>query len=1396
MRRALSAGVGSFPDEDRDLPYASELAEELRTALAELDYTCSEPVPLTAENLGTAVHGQLETGTAGDVLVVHVITHGEVSESTGKLYVIGADGVHHRLTDVETWLASVEDHADRPLTLFLLDICQAGEAARLPWQGRLADGSARAWVIGACAPGQAAFDGRLTRAVVNVLTALRQGELDIDPALRHAPFTAVARAIGLEVKRLTEESDGISQQVTGTLVDVTAAVPELPFFPNPAYPPSPSRQARAEVDAAVGPFLDDVDEALDPGHFYERASGRRTTDRTAAGCFSGRRKELRELVPWLHGYGSGGLRVVTGSPGVGKSALLGVLVCAAHPRLRKATKGVWDRIEQAPWQLDHLAAVHARQRSTSEIVTSLARQLGLPSAAEPEPLIESLAALPDVPVIVLDALDEANRPAEVMEELLLPLAAAVRSGGAAACRLLVGTRRWGFDALLDLAREADALIDLDEVDRDVLRGELETYVYELLGAHPAYRDLGAVRGAFATEVAKALGAPPEQGEERWGEFLVAGLFTHHFTGGEERPVADPVRAAEVGATVPRTLPQVFDLDLRGRAETPFLRPVLAGLARARGEGMPADLARRYMELDLGQGNGADALSGRRINAALEAGRFYLRRASDTDGTMLYRLFHAGLAEHLRNQFDQRPGAQREDQILTAMLEPINGPAGRRWDLAEPYTRRHAVEHALAAGRLGELVTDPEFFIHAEAPIQTVETVLSGPSAPTQFSALPSRLLPHPVELDRMPPERRRTVLALAAARQGLTELAERIVNPPGRPALAWQPRWSAGSPDPEFDRIAGDPQDRTATESPGTGHREEARRADPLIAVSGGDDGTIRIWNPPAGQLGNELTSGSGRADGRPDPVLAVAVGELDGRPIAVTGSFDKTVRIWDLTTRELLGEPLTGHTGPVHAVAIGRLHDRDVAVTGSMDTTVRVWDLRTGEPVGKPLTGHTDTIRAVSVAEVNGRTIAVTGSLDMSVRVWDLGDDRLSSRPLTGHTGAVHTVAIGQVDGRAVAVTGSQDTDIRVWDLTDHTASGYPLTHYRRPVYAVAVGESGGRTVAVIGSGDATVQVWDLSTRERVGEPITGHTGPVWAVALDELDGRPIAVTGGQDKTVRVWDLTTGSPVGEPLTGHRKAVYAVATAWRCRGSSGGRPAAGDGPAAWLPDPGGPTVHAVSAIVGTDEGPVAVVADGAGEVTARDLATGAVLDVLSAGADEITHINGAHSEGRRVVALHRARGLGWLWDVAAGVLTVGDSPQPSAAAEIRARRYVDVVCDGRPIRVIGTLTGGLERHDLATDLPLEARPDGHRGPVTALTATRVGGRATVLTGAADGTVRIWDVATGRQTDVVDVPGAVVSLHTSTDGHLLVAAGQQVICFRQAVFVRRERAARPEREESR
>ncbi|CDF32724.1 WD40-repeat containing protein [Chondrus crispus] len=75
------------------------------------------------------------------------------------------------------------------------------------------------------------------------------------------------------------------------------------------------------------------------------------------------------------------------------------------------------------------------------------------------------------------------------------------------------------------------------------------------------------------------------------------------------------------------------------------------------------------------------------------------------------------------------------------------------------------------------------------------------------------------------------------------------------------------------------------------------------------------------------------------------------------------------------------GHTGHVLSVAISG--DGKRAISGSSDKSVRVWDVETGAQVGDALVGHTGYVFSVAIS-VDGRRV-VSASDDKSVRVWDV---------------------------------------------------------------------------------------------------------------------------------------------------------------------------------------------------------------------------------------------------------------------------------------------------------------------------------------------------------------------------------------------------------------------------
>jgi hypothetical protein len=119
----------------------------------------------------------------------------------------------------------------------------------------------------------------------------------------------------------------------------------------------------------------------------------------------------------------------------------------------------------------------------------------------------------------------------------------------------------------------------------------------------------------------------------------------------------------------------------------------------------------------------------------------------------------------------------------------------------------------------------------------------------------------------------------------------------------------------------------------------------------------------------------------------------------------------------------LKGHTNSVISVAYSP--DGKRIVTGSADKTAKVWDAATGREL-LTLKGHADAVYSV-IFSPDGKRI-VTGSEDHTAKIWDAASGR-ELLTLKGHSGFVNSVAYSP-DGKRI-VTGSQDNTAKVWDTT-----------------------------------------------------------------------------------------------------------------------------------------------------------------------------------------------------------------------------------------------------------------------------------------------------------------------------------------------------------------------------
>ena len=299
-----------------------------------------------------------------------------------------------------------------------------------------------------------------------------------------------------------------------------------------------------------------------------------------------------------------------------------------------------------------------------------------------------------------------------------------------------------------------------------------------------------------------------------------------------------------------------------------------------------------------------------------------------------------------------------------------------------------------------------------------------------------------------------------------------------------------------------------------------------------------------------------------------------DGKMLA-SASADKTVKLWDTRTRQLVAT-LKGHTFFVYQVLFSA--DGQTLASFGDDQKVRLWNTRTRMPIttfrstvgvggsggnvalspdGR-LLAHADgaVIKLSNVLShqlvasfpikpgahtvafsPDGRTLAVSG-LDPQLIWWDVASKRLIPGLEKMPEGAA--IVAFSPDGKTLATGGLTSGKIRIWDVASRTVRS-TFAGRGSSVISIAFSRDGKR-LASAGT-DHTVQLWSTVTRDEVAT-LRGHNGSTTSVAFSP-DGKTLA-SGSWDGTIRLWPTggesvellnrpDTTEPVGHGLVSKRQ---------------------------------------------------------------------------------------------------------------------------------------------------------------------------------------------------------------------------------------------------------------------
>ncbi|MEU9082962.1 NACHT and WD repeat domain-containing protein [Streptomyces sp. NPDC048357] len=916
--------------------------------------------------------------------------------------------------------------------VFLVDTCGAGTATGRQPISEL-DGERGVWSLGASISSSPTERGRFSGWVAKALDALFFTDFALN--VESIGFTRFVRAVIAEVK-----ADTTWRMSLGFSVEQGDG--EWPFLPNPLTAertPEQIQLQRRSLGFVPGEDLGDLatqvaagKEISDSLYFIDRASGRgliSADDKT--GFFSGRAAELKRYHAWL--AGDSPLLTVTGAAGAGKSGLLGLVVCAAAPKLRRGVREVWESAAHDLPEVPDIVALHARQRSVQQVIDIIVEQTGLePPKDEENPedqareretgssdpvqwtgglLRMALAQERKQRLIVVDAVDESTDPPAVLRLISGLLAPERRDGtlAKAPCRVLLGGRREvvaGLSCTEELAEIAADQIDLDTADPDALEEDVRHYIARLLRASKPYaigttsEFVGTLAKRGANGIVRHL-----RPDSLWGPFLLAGLYVHYLVT-LKYPPQDETAARAYAREASADLPDLMEAVLLARHdEFPSLRAVLSILARSQGDGMPLTTLRRCLKaMD------ADDITDKKFLATLREASPFLRTGVDPESDVaLYRIFHQGLADYLHDHpassdaVDAAQNLALERRLLAEIIGPFTTGAAEscdNWYSAEPYVLRHALGHVAAADAAESaelLLTDPYFLIRFD-PRQDHRAIdMARSEQAEEYVRLLSASWSAHARIRRA--SDRASVCAFDAHRLNLPKRRKQFARIAGM--VAFQPEeahsllWAEGgqvdASTPFIERMS--PAMHGVAFSPDGGLLAAATTQGVHVVETD-------TWHGIAPLFGNSHAS-----------ITAIAFSP-DGRLLAFgTNAWTRSIQFWDVEKRTLVGEPWHHVTGRVSALAFSP-DGRRLAI-GRHDLGASVWDVTGEHPVEEVSLQHSEGVDDVQFSP-DGELLAVGGGRGLAV--WTTHDwNRVSLS-----TETARAVAFSP-DGRLLAALDSE---------------------------------------------------------------------------------------------------------------------------------------------------------------------------------------------------------------------------------------------------------------------------------------------------------------------------------------------------------------------------------------